>query len=134
VRRPAFPLALGRRSCPPAQPLLLKAEQPAVPDPAGPDTDPALWTGSPSAVLRRLPWQGKRVAAQVRMPTVTLPITVDDPSGNDTRYDQPISFDPLCRAYGVRRVRQEWSVELPTGADADLTQAHRHDPFALLGW
>ena len=131
LRHPAFPLSLGRRSCPPTQPLLLPA-----PSNDGVAGNP-LWPGDPLDVLARVPWQAsgsyRQALERDRRMTATrrLPVTVDDEHGDDVRTDLPTSFDPLKRGFGMRRVRQEW-VDVPTGwADAG---EQNHDPFALLGW
>lgn len=117
VRRPAFPLALGRRSCPPTQPLLL-------PHPEG-----DLWSGDIDAVLQQVPWQathcGRTDAAPAALPTV-----VDDPGGGDLRVDVPRSFDPHRRGYTTRPVSHGWA--RPPGLPQ--AQSHHHDPFDLLGW
>jgi CRISPR system Cascade subunit CasD len=129
LRRPGFPLALGRRSCPPTLPLVI--------NPPSPDTG-SLWSGNPLTVLRAVPWQPSEshrasVARRSDAPaTVDLPITVDDPSGDDLRSDVPVSFDPYLRTFASRRVRQHWAT-LPTGAESGGAPA-AHDPFALLGW
>ncbi|MFI0796874.1 type I-E CRISPR-associated protein Cas5/CasD [Micromonospora rubida] len=131
LRSPAFPLALGRRSCPPTLPLLL------TPDATNHADRDALWPGLPLEVLRRVPWQANdnhRASRGHRgkPPTaIDLPVTVDDEHGDDVRIDVPASFDPLHRGFNTRRVRQEW-VHLSTG-DPDDNQPD-HDPFALLGW
>ncbi|SCL25933.1 type I-E CRISPR-associated protein Cas5/CasD [Micromonospora inyonensis] len=131
LRSPTFPLALGRRSCPPTQPLLLTPD-----DTHRVDRD-ALWPGQPLEVLHRVPWQASdshRTSRSHRktMPaTVDLPVTVDDEHGDDIRVDVPASFDPLHRGFNTRRVRQEW-VRLATG-EPENSQPD-HDPFALLGW
>jgi len=136
VRSPAFPLALGRRSCVPTCPLLL------APDAADADAGhPELWTGAAADVLARVPWQaGPAHRKPVRAPTIDLPITLDNhdgnPDGADIRVDLPRSFDPLRRGFTARAVRHAW-VRLPTGADSTPgggTPANGHDPFALLGW
>lgn len=129
MRRPAFPLALGRRACVPTQPLLLEPveDKPGVP--------PGLWKGGPLAVLEQVPWQAPSIRQHGRYrrtpsPVIDLPVTVDDPSGDDIRTDLPRSFDPRSRTFATRRVRQSW-VRLATpfsGATDD------HDPFVLLGW
>ncbi|MEV5767959.1 type I-E CRISPR-associated protein Cas5/CasD [Micromonospora sp. NPDC052213] len=131
LRNPAFPLALGRRSCPPTMPLLL------TPDTTNRADRDALWAGQPLGVLAQLPWQatdrhrGSRFRRDARPSAVDLPVTVDDDHGNDVRVDVPQSFDPLRRGFNTRRVRQEW-VRVTTGwTDTDQTD---HDPFALLGW
>jgi CRISPR system Cascade subunit CasD len=126
VRRPAFPLALGRRACVPTQPLLL-TEEPS----AG-----ALWRGSLSSVLERIPWQATEAVRRVmrqrgQAPTRTrLATTVDDLEGQELRTDVPTTFAPKERSYMTRRVRRGW-VEVDTGF---TDGSDRHDPFALLGW
>lgn len=119
VRRPAFPLALGRRSCPPAQPLHIPAT----------GTDAPLWTGGLLEVLQRVPWQGAQPRQRNR-PYGRLPVTVDDPRGDDIRTDVPTSFDPLRRGFTTRTVRHDWAT--PPGLP-EPDERH-HDPFALLGW
>jgi CRISPR system Cascade subunit CasD len=111
VRRPAFPLALGRRACVPTQPLVLSS-------PTGP-----LWAGDPLRVLGQVTWQ-----AGPAEKSVSLPVTVDDLDGDDAVTDLPGSFDPLDRTFGTRRVRHTW-VRLGSPETVD-----DHDPFALLGW
>lgn len=121
LRAPAFPLALGRRSCPPSEPLLLahSVEEP-------------LWAGGPLGVLKDVPWQAgagwkHRMAGSAR-----VPITVDDPSGPDARSDVPVSFEPARRGMTTRRVSHHWIDLGDSGADSASTAVH--DPFALLGW
>ncbi|MGI5133168.1 type I-E CRISPR-associated protein Cas5/CasD [Pseudonocardia sp. CA-107938] len=130
VRAPGFPLALGRRACPPAMPLLL-------PSP----TSGYLWPGNAIDVLGAVTWQaGPATRAAIerrrhRPRTIDLPITVDDPSGDDVRTDVPRSFDLHRRSFGTRRVRQDWVHLAPPYAVPDQTgPADPHDPFALLGW
>nr|MDT0661569.1 type I-E CRISPR-associated protein Cas5/CasD [Micromonospora sp. DSM 115978] len=128
MRRPAFPLSLGRRSCPPSQPLIVRPDNGSEPEP---DVDPALWTGvDVKDVLRQVPWQARQDGKK-QQPTVVLPVTLDDPDGDDVRADLPVSFDPLNRDFSSRRIRHDW-VQLDTGASGPETSAH--DPFALLGW
>jgi CRISPR system Cascade subunit CasD len=118
IHRPAFPLALGRRSCPPAHPLLIRDT----------DRDSDLWAGDVLPVLQRVPWQAG--PPRTNTPTGRLPITVDDPAGDDIRTDLPRSFDPLHRGYTTRTVKHHWAT--PPG-HPQPTGTH-HDPFALLGW
>jgi CRISPR system Cascade subunit CasD len=126
VRSPAFPLALGRRSCVPTQPLLL-------PGPTGP-----VWAADGWAALSDLPWQAphltrERLRRQGSLgPTVTLPVVMDDPAGQEIREDLPLSFDPRGRRYASRRVSHQW-VQARTGASGPAP-TDQHDPFALLGW
>ncbi|MGC0421134.1 type I-E CRISPR-associated protein Cas5/CasD [Embleya sp. AB8] len=125
VRRPAFPLALGRRACVPAQPLCL-----------------GLRAAGLEEALHSEPWQvsgsvltayGKR---RDRMEYISLAVTVDDVAGDDVLHDVPVSFDPLRRTFRTRRVRHGW-ISVPTGfyePDDRPSGLHTHDPFALLGW
>ncbi|MEU5691980.1 type I-E CRISPR-associated protein Cas5/CasD [Actinosynnema sp. NPDC020468] len=130
VTHPAFPLALGRRSCVPTQPLLLD-------DQTQPDVVSAL---------RATPWlasYSRNELGRRKSPPafVTLATTIDAAAGGDedgvldTAQDHPLSFDPLDRGRTTRSIRHGW-VEVPTGL-ADPTSGAGttdHDPFALLGW
>ncbi|HEX5493352.1 MAG TPA: type I-E CRISPR-associated protein Cas5/CasD [Mycobacteriales bacterium] len=133
VRHPAFPLALGRRACVPTQPVFL---------PPGVDDEdprhPGLWAGDLLPVLRQVAWQvpparaGQRRAGQAPPATVHLPVTLDDPEGDDTLFDLPTTFDPKTRSFAARRVRHTWvPVRNPEGSDQAPDD---HDPFALLDW
>ncbi len=140
IRRPAFPLALGRRSCPPTMPLLL------APHGTGEATAwPDLWPGTPRQVLDIVPWQVSAsrqramereggLASVVDLPTV-IDVGPDDGAGGlgDTRTDVPGSFEPTRRSFAARRVRTGW-VRLETLARASAGRPEPHDPFALLGW
>ncbi|MEU5324926.1 type I-E CRISPR-associated protein Cas5/CasD [Streptomyces parvus] len=125
VRHPAFPLALGRRSCAPSQPLALGQR-----------------SGSLEDVLREEPWQAARAVrrrwgrANGDAPHVRLPATLDDPAGDEVRDDVPLSFAPAGRAFTTRRTRHTY-LEVPTGLTPDPQRPGNtggHDPFALLGW
>jgi CRISPR system Cascade subunit CasD len=138
VRSPAFPLALGRRSCPPTQPVSLGVHE-----------------GDLAAVLEAQPWQASRAARdrivrrrspgrtasrQAGPARIDLSATVEDPAGDDVLHDAPVSFDPRARAFTERRVRHCW-LSVPTGfPQADGAEpgapddGTAHDPFALLGW
>lgn len=123
VKHPAFPLALGRRSCAPTQPLFL-----------------AIREASLEEALRAEPWQATERAKELylsnrrsgRPATIDLPATLDDPDGEDSLNDVPQSFAPRDRRFVSRRIRHTW-VTLPTGFLHPDTAAD-HDPFALLGW
>lgn len=137
VRAPAYPLALGRRSCPPTQPLCL-----------------GLRTTDMETALREEPWQasararsqhaarlGRRLGLgrPARPRTIDCSATLETPDGDDLLYDAPVSFDVHDRAYTSRRVRHTW-LSIPSGHDRSedlLTSPETpsgHDPFALLGW
>ncbi|WP_406109895.1 type I-E CRISPR-associated protein Cas5/CasD [Kitasatospora purpeofusca] len=135
IRRPAFPLALGRRSCVPTQPIALGAVRDATLE----------------DVLTDEPWQAGEAARNayrrraVRTPEpfsphrINLAATFDDPSGEDNAQDVPRSFAPRERGFSTRRIRHTW-LSVPTGLPASATpdrparEAGGHDPFALLGW
>ncbi|WP_308218308.1 type I-E CRISPR-associated protein Cas5/CasD [Streptomyces hygroscopicus] len=138
VRAPAFPLALGRRSCPPTQPL-----------------SRGLREGNLEDVLREEPWQASRRAREqyaaqcgrehgldrpLYPARIDRSVTIEDPQGDDVLHDSPMSFDPYARSFTSRRVRHGW-LRIPTGfpqPDTTATDgqddAAGHDPFALLGW
>ncbi|MFJ3642876.1 type I-E CRISPR-associated protein Cas5/CasD [Streptomyces sp. NPDC090108] len=126
LRRPVFPLSLGRRSCPPTGPVSLGLR---------PSTH--LQT-----TLSNEPWQASaHHRDHHRGPTVTLEATVEDPAGDLRIADVPDTYDLKAgTAFRERAVRHLW-VTLPTGrgqdSAADGTAAPtdpNHDPFALLGW
>ncbi len=119
VLHPGFPLALGRRSCPPAQPLLLCFEQ------------QRLWPGGPIDALAAVPWQGREVGRDKGPAEVVLPVTVDDHQGDDVAVDVPVSFDQYSRGMAQRRVRSDW-VTLPSRYPT-VDDSATHDPFRLLG-
>lgn len=123
LTHPRFPLALGRRSCPPTQPLLITSP------------DGLLWGLPLSEAIRAVPWQAGRAArSSSRLgASVTVMATIEDGDGDDIAADVPISFDPRRRGYTTRRVRH-LSIQLPTGREAPAGQVGGHDPFALLGW
>ncbi|MGY2119151.1 type I-E CRISPR-associated protein Cas5/CasD [Nocardia gipuzkoensis] len=130
VRRPAFPLALGRRSCPPTQPVSLGVQEPNL-----------------LQALAAQPWVASdtaRAQFQRRGHTpayIDLPVTVDDAHGGEVRHDAPVSFDARARRFAERRVRH-LSMRVPTGFPRpdhpEATEPDNagigHDPFALLGW
>ncbi|GIF04422.1 type I-E CRISPR-associated protein Cas5/CasD [Actinoplanes siamensis] len=114
LANPRFPLALGRRSCPPTQPLVLPYTGP----------DKPLWPGTLTEVLQAVPRQGGRLGG--RRP---LAATIDDPAGDEVRIDVPRTFDPKNRSYATRTVRNIW-VDPPSDAPAEASPDD-HDPFAL---
>lgn len=132
LTQPAFPLSLGRRACVPTQPLLLA--HPAEDQSA---LEHSLWHGDPLSVLERVPWQARPGHASGfrhadgQPARVALPVTVDDPGGEDLRADVPRSFEPRSRSFGTRRVSETW-VNVATGFPANA--ASPHDPFSLLDW
>ncbi|MBS2545346.1 type I-E CRISPR-associated protein Cas5/CasD [Catenulispora sp. NL8] len=126
VTNPAFPLALGRRSCVPAGRLVIGVQ-----------------AGGLMHTLQTTPWQaGDLARARYRHSNIDLPITIDaeaatvDGTGTTrhTVFDVPISFHPRKRGFRERDVIHTWTT-VPTGhALTDETSSSAHDPFALIGW
>jgi len=97
--RPAFPLYLGRRSCPPAGPFVL-----------------GLRSGDVRTVLGEEPWHASPLVQRRHPgPTADLDTVTDsNPDDNDLAHelvrDDPISFDPRYREYGWRTVVRDKAV------------------------
>ncbi|WP_200259796.1 type I-E CRISPR-associated protein Cas5/CasD [Streptomyces sp. HSG2] len=127
VRKPVFPLSLGRRSCPPTGPVSL-----------GLRADTQL-----EDALKGVPWQaGSHRRRQAQGALVSLEATVEDPAGDQFAVDVPDTYDlKTGTRFGRRAVRHLW-VTVPTGhaqparpaADTGAARQSDHDPFALLGW
>ncbi|WP_320068175.1 type I-E CRISPR-associated protein Cas5/CasD [Micromonospora sp. RTGN7] len=126
VRRPQFPLYLGRRSCPPVAPITL-----------------GVHPGTVAEVLGDWPWQAAKRLRQRAALTVSLEVLSDAPPGSEvteTFQDEPVSFDPAHRQYGWRPVVRTWvAAPNPDGrppvaaamASGGPEQAD-HDPLAWL--
>lgn len=124
VRHPVFPLALGRRSCVPTQPLLLRCG------------DGDLWPGEPLEVLATVPWQANaQTQSRASRDQVELAVTADRPqlvppgAIEDNRVDVPRGFAPGQRHLRTREVVHLW-VTVQSGSKSRTPQ---HDPFDLLG-
>jgi CRISPR system Cascade subunit CasD len=118
LRRPTFPLYLGRRSCPPAGPLL-----------------PKVVDGTVEDALTAEPWAAKawyrRSSAVAALPEVHAETVIDCLPGTAkavTVRDQPISFDPERREYGWRTVR--YGTVLVHSSGARAISRDGHDPMA----
>ncbi len=122
LKMPAWPLYLGRRSCPPSQPLVLGVRTPGLYE-----------------ALTQEPWQvpewRKREWARKHNGTAPkLPVFIDaDGSGYGRTVisDDPISFDPRVRRYGFRAVEGMPPVTPPDAIAASF-QNTEHDAFAEL--
>ncbi|MBT0566992.1 type I-E CRISPR-associated protein Cas5/CasD [Williamsia sp. CHRR-6] len=113
LRRPVFPLFLGRRSCPPSRPPLMTV------------ADDGL-----DAVLTSTPWQAPSAYTRRQAREVRLRIVVDGvPGVGVTVRDQPISFDPRRREYGWRTTEESYVTML----NPDGRGSTSHDPMSLLG-
>lgn len=106
LQNPKFPLFLGRRSCPPTLPLSLGIRQ----------------TGLETA-LRQEPWlvpEWEKSRSDGRLRIITD--CADGESSPAKIRDVPISFNPLCRKFQMRMVKEQKYVEI----------MQRHDPMAEL--
>lgn len=125
VRRPAFPLFLGRRSCPPAGPVAL-----------------GVHAGTVEEALDSEPWHAAQWYMRVRREAwVELETVVDLPSvgasvsgHRESVRDHPLSFDSSHREYGWRFVSRDHWVRLPNPLAPNATgqAADDHDPMAEL--
>ncbi|WP_436501677.1 type I-E CRISPR-associated protein Cas5/CasD [Actinokineospora sp. HUAS TT18] len=122
--RPAFPLFLGRRSCPPAGKLALGIlEEPMI------------------TALDTIGWQASpRVTRAHTAPTVTLDIARDTVPDDDadlrrtSERDMPVSFDPAHRQYTWRTVvHTQTTIANPDYSGPVRSGSDPHDPMAVLG-
>jgi CRISPR system Cascade subunit CasD len=118
LRSPVYPPFLGRRSCPPAQPLELGLHQDSLLE----------------EVLATVPWQAgawyrRRHHGQRPRELTVLKEAADAEHGRaDALRDQPISFSAAFRRHALRTVVTT-TVPVP-GPEA--AGAARHDPFDVL--
>jgi CRISPR system Cascade subunit CasD len=117
LRRPEFPLFLGRRSCPPAGPVALGVREY--------DLDTAL-TQEPWLASRHE--QRRQRSTRVRLATVRDARDSETPT--ELIQDSPMSFDPNHRQYAWRAViRDQVEITNPHG----VTEPHEeHDPMTAL--
>jgi CRISPR system Cascade subunit CasD len=124
VRRPQFPLFLGRRSCPPAG----KVEH-------------GLRDGTAEDVLSAVPWHASPwVMKSNSAPTIELDAVFDtepDTPTDDLVRDIPLSFDPRRRDYTWRSVhRTKLTITNPEYQAPERVSPYstnRHDPWAAFG-
>jgi CRISPR system Cascade subunit CasD len=117
LRRPHFPLYLGRRSCPPAGLVSLGVHDDTL-----------------DGALLSWPWIAADWHRRKAARTVRLEIIRDARPGEptiETIADEPLSFDPAHRRHTWRAVhRGHVDVDNELAARADNVE---HDPFSLLG-
>ena len=104
LARPAYPLYLGRRSCPPTLPLCLGLRQKDLLDTL--QEEPALCPGGPVRIV--------------------MDAAPQEPGSAPLR-DVPLSYDPRHRQYGYRSAR-----EIPCKPAAEAPEVTAHDPFCEL--
>ncbi len=96
LRKPHWPLYLGRKAFVPGEPIWLA-------DGLRPGQD--LLTA-----LSRYPWSAR--PGQTRPDRLRL--VLEDRHGAEVRPDQPLSFQSNARRFAPRRVRTEWLTDIPT--------------------
>lgn len=115
LKKPAFPLFLGRRSCPPTQPLVLGIR------------NEDLLSALQNEPWLMAPWRQKRLKKfnqDYYEDKSKLRIIIDDEDGEAVLRDLPLSFDRNNRSFTWRRVREVDRVNVaPT----------EHDPMVELG-
>ncbi|MBF6141322.1 type I-E CRISPR-associated protein Cas5/CasD [Nocardia farcinica] len=117
LRRPEFPLYLGRRSCPVTGPLVL-----------GEPRDITL-----EHALHETEWQAATWYRRSQHRRVRLPIYRDLLPGDPAELlreqvrDMPLSFDPIRREYGWRTVVEDYTTMLNAEGRTG------HEPLAALG-
>lgn len=119
LRTPVYPPYLGRRSCPPSEPVDLGLHPEARLE----------------DILASVPWQAS--AWHRRRRRTPQPLTVLRETGTDETAgaadilrDQPVSFDAAHRRHAPRTVV---TTSVPTPLPADSGAAHSaHDPFTAL--
>lgn len=124
LTRPVFPLYLGRRSCPPSEPLApLLREAPLERVLLDEPWRAAMWW------RRRRPDGDARV--EFRIDAVGASGELDEfVLGETVQRDEPVSYDPAHRQYGWRTVQHGW---LPIdGADAPSMGPPEHDPMEVV--
>ena len=118
LREPAFPLFLGRRSCPPVGQVRLGVRD-----------------GGLRQVLSAEPWLAAPWWARQQGPVVELPLVCDAESPDevgDVVRDHPISYSPERREYGWRTVVHAGAVSKDNPSAAPGRRS-RPDFMAALG-
>jgi CRISPR system Cascade subunit CasD len=115
VKEPVYLPYLGRRSCPPAAPVDL-----------GVRDDADLFTALEQAPWEASDWYRSRARAGTEL-TLLIDSEPDETPELSLR-DEPLSFDPRHRRYGLRGITSR-SVSPPAAAQ----QPPAHDPTSVLG-
>ncbi len=123
LRRPAFPLYLGRRSCPPVGPLVVGVRESPLWDAlvAEPRPRPVDGRGRPRGGL-----------VEIAIDADAAPPDVRRREGRVTIRDVPRSFDPERREYGWREVIRAWVDMDAPGNPPSTGGGTDHDPMSLL--
>jgi CRISPR system Cascade subunit CasD len=123
LKNPVYPPFLGRRSCPPSQPVDLTLHH-----------ERDLLEALRSEPWQASPWHMRRHRNQPRLTLPVLHEAVSSSQDTDVIRDQPLSFAAEHRRHALRTiVRSSIDIPNPAAAPRTTTAADRHDPFAALG-
>ena len=107
LKNPAYPLFLGRRSCPPTMPLLLGIRNADI-----------------LTALQKEPYFSEKKKKNISEQKLRIIVDSDIPS--ETIRDVPVSFSKTNRKFSFRNVRDEY-IEIPP-AQPEI-QPTEHNPF-----
>jgi len=117
LHNPVFPLYLGRRSCPPASPLIIGIREKTL-----------------YQALLEEPWQASPWFKKRNRESYKTTIIIDAQAGDEgafIRRDLPVSFSQKHRQYGFRMVKEVVEIK-PVESDTLEEKQTEHDAFA--GW
>jgi CRISPR system Cascade subunit CasD len=117
VQEPVYLPYLGRRSCPPAMPVELDVRD---------DVDLVV-------ALEQAPWQASPWYRATKRSQGELTLLVDSVPGESPEFslrDEPLSFDPRHRRYGLRGIT---SRQVAAASPGPAQQPSDHDPTSVLG-
>ena len=121
LHRPAFPLYLGRRSCPPTYPISLGLRE----DPLLDALCAEPWQAS--AWFRRRHGTSRQFSAEILIDQES--VAVDARGDSYGVRDVPVSYDPRRRDYGFRNVERRM---VRFGPAPQGTPEDPHDPMAAV--
>lgn len=127
LQHPKFPLYLGRRSCPPSQPLILKLVDKPLSEAIMPEVVPWQAANWYRKSCEKLGYMAsltfdKEVVTETKLDTV------------ETVHDIPISFSRDHRKYQFRDViRRKIEMMKPVGTTIEKLSITEHDPLLALG-
>jgi len=123
LRRPVFPLYLGRRSCPPVGPLVIGVRERTLWDALVAEPRPGRADGR---------GRSRGGPVEIVIDADAAPTDIRRREGLFTVRDVPRSFDPERREYGWREVIRTWVDADGPGYPAPSGGGTGHDPMALL--
>lgn len=124
LMHPRYPLYLGRRSCPPSEPIVPKVRQESLERALldEPWRAASWWKRQRSDGSGRLEFRMDAVGATGELAEYVL--------GETMQRDEPMSFDPEHRQYGWRAVQHGW---IPiAGAPVPSSAPPVHDPLGVV--